>query len=54
MKNLMYLCLLGLFVAGCSKSEEKSQIEQLGQDLAGQMKASIEKAAATRDVELPK
>ncbi|MBC8207172.1 MAG: hypothetical protein ISR85_00325 [Kiritimatiellales bacterium] len=61
MRNLIILCLLGLFIAGCSKSEESSKSEQLGQGFAEQMKAPIEKArtasekaSATREVEIPK
>jgi len=61
MKKLIYLCLLGLLVAGCSRSGDTSQAEQLGKNISDQMKAPIEKAriasekaSATRDVELPK
>lgn len=61
MRNLIYLCLLGLFVVGCSKPEETSQAEQFGVGLSDQMKAPIEKAriasekaSASRATELPK
>ena len=61
MRNVIILCLLGLVATGCSKSEEPSKSEQLGQGFAEQMKAPIEKAriasekaSATRDVEVPK
>jgi len=61
MKNLFLLIIPALLIMGCSKSEEPSRSEQLGEGFATQLKAPIEKAraasekaSATRDVELPK
>lgn len=61
MKNLCLLIISALLLIGCSKSEEPSRSEQLGEELATQLKAPIEKAraasekaSATRDIELPK
>lgn len=61
MKNLMAVTIAALICAGCSKPADESQSEQLGQEFANQIKAPIEKAriasekaATTRDIELPK
>ena len=47
MKNLLYLLLIGLLVAGCSKSDEES--ESLGKEISGRMKSPIEKTKGITD-----
>ena len=49
MKNLLLLIWVGFLVAGCSKLAEESKSEQLGKEIAGQMKSPIEKARAVSE-----
>lgn len=62
MKRIILLPLMAVLLTGCfEQSTEKSKSEQLGEDIAGKMRAPIEETRAitekiqkTREIELPK
>ncbi len=49
MKNMFLLLTVVVFCSGCSKSDEETQSESLGKEIANRMKAPIEKTQAITD-----
>ena len=49
MRTLFLPLLLGLAVSGCSKSEDQTNRETLGEEISTRMNAPIEEARAVTD-----
>ena len=49
MKSLFLFLTIALLCFGCSESDKKTKSETLGKDLAGRIKAPIEKTSAITD-----